>query len=47
MDDRDARPGVKFADADLLGIPHRLTVLGERGTGGPAKWSIKRTPQWS
>jgi prolyl-tRNA synthetase len=29
-DDRDARPGVKFADADLLGIPHRL-VLAERG----------------
>ncbi len=29
-DDRDARPGVKFADAELLGIPHRL-VLGERG----------------
>jgi prolyl-tRNA synthetase len=30
LDDRDARPGVKFADADLLGIPHRL-VVGERG----------------
>jgi prolyl-tRNA synthetase len=29
-DDRDARPGVKFADAELLGIPHRVTV-GERG----------------
>lgn len=29
-DDRDARPGVKFADAELLGIPHRITV-GERG----------------
>ena len=29
-DDRDARPGVKFADAELLGIPHRL-VIGERG----------------
>jgi prolyl-tRNA synthetase len=29
-DDRDARPGVKFADAELLGIPHRL-VLGDRG----------------
>jgi len=29
-DDRDARPGVKFADADLLGIPHRL-VVSERG----------------
>ena len=29
-DDRDARPGIKFADAELLGIPHRL-VIGERG----------------
>jgi prolyl-tRNA synthetase len=29
-DDRDARPGVKFADAELLGIPHRI-VIGERG----------------
>jgi prolyl-tRNA synthetase len=30
LDDRDARPGVKFADAELVGIPHRL-VVGERG----------------
>ena len=30
MDDRDERPGVKFADADLIGIPHRITV-GDRG----------------
>jgi prolyl-tRNA synthetase len=29
-DDRDARPGVKFADAELFGIPHRV-VVGERG----------------
>ena len=29
-DDRDARPGVKFADAELIGIPHRI-VIGERG----------------
>jgi prolyl-tRNA synthetase len=29
-DDRDARAGVKFADAELLGIPHRV-VVGERG----------------
>ncbi|HEX9140233.1 MAG TPA: proline--tRNA ligase [Steroidobacteraceae bacterium] len=29
-DDRDARPGVKFADAELLGIPHRV-VIAERG----------------
>lgn len=25
-DDRDARPGEKFADADLMGIPHRVVV---------------------
>jgi len=30
FDDRDARPGVKFADAELIGIPHRL-VIGDRG----------------
>jgi prolyl-tRNA synthetase len=30
FDDRDARPGVKFADAELYGIPHRI-VVGERG----------------
>jgi prolyl-tRNA synthetase len=26
LDDRDARPGEKFADADLLGVPSRVTV---------------------
>jgi prolyl-tRNA synthetase len=30
LDDRDARPGVKFADMELIGIPHRI-VVGERG----------------
>jgi len=30
LDDRPVRPGVMFADADLVGIPHRL-VFGERG----------------
>lgn len=30
MDDRDERPGVKFKDADLLGMPVRV-VLGKRG----------------
>jgi prolyl-tRNA synthetase len=29
LDDRDARPGVKFADAELVGIPHRI-VIGDR-----------------
>jgi prolyl-tRNA synthetase len=30
IDDRDARPGVKFMDADLIGAPYRITV-GMRG----------------
>jgi prolyl-tRNA synthetase len=30
LDDRDQRPGVMFADLELIGIPHRLTI-GERG----------------
>ena len=30
LDDRDERPGVMFADLELLGIPHRITV-GHRG----------------
>ena len=30
LDDRSERPGVMFADLELIGIPHRITV-GERG----------------
>jgi len=30
LDDRDERPGVMFADMELIGIPHRM-VVGERG----------------
>jgi prolyl-tRNA synthetase len=30
LDDRDLRAGVKFADADLIGIPYRI-VVGEKG----------------
>ena len=30
MDDRNERPGVMFADMELIGIPHRI-VIGERG----------------
>jgi prolyl-tRNA synthetase len=26
LDDREERPGVKFKDADLIGIPYRVTV---------------------
>jgi len=30
LDDRNERPGVKFADMELIGIPHRL-VIGDKG----------------
>ena len=30
LDDRNERPGVMFADMELIGIPHRI-VIGERG----------------
>ncbi len=30
LDDRNERPGVMFAESDLMGIPHRI-VMGERG----------------
>ena len=43
VDDRVARPGFKFADADLIGIPHRL-VIGDRGIGdGIAEYRNRRT----
>ena len=32
LDDRDERPGVKFNDAELIGVPYRITV-GPRGLG--------------
>jgi prolyl-tRNA synthetase len=33
LDDRDARPGVKFKDADLIGIPYRINVGRKLGDG--------------
>ncbi|MEO8307439.1 MAG: proline--tRNA ligase [Pseudomonadota bacterium] len=42
-DDRDARPGVKFADAELLGIPH-CVVIGDRGVAaGKLEYRNRRT----
>jgi prolyl-tRNA synthetase len=29
LDDRNERPGVKFADADLIGIPWRVVISGK------------------
>ena len=42
MDDRDERPGVLFADMELIGIPHRL-VLSERSlAAGNAEYKGRR-----
>ena len=42
MEDRDERPGVLFADMELIGIPHRL-VLSERGlAAGTAEYKGRR-----
>jgi prolyl-tRNA synthetase len=42
MDDRDERPGVLFADMELIGIPHRL-VISERGlAAGNAEYKGRR-----
>jgi prolyl-tRNA synthetase len=42
FDDRDERPGVKFKDADLVGIPFRVTV-GKKVTEGTAEVVIRST----
>jgi prolyl-tRNA synthetase len=42
LDDREERPGVKFADAELIGIPYRVTV-GPRGVAdGLAELTTRR-----
>jgi len=42
LDDRNERPGVKFNDADLTGIPWRL-VIGDKGLSQtPAQVEVKR-----
>ncbi len=41
LDDRDERAGVKFKDADLLGIPHRINV-GRRAADGIVEYKPRR-----
>ena len=47
LDDRGERPGVMFADLELIGIPYRLTV-GERGINdGKLEWTDRLTGESS
>ena len=43
LDDRDARPGVKFADAELIGVPYRVTI----GPKGIADGVVEFAPRTS
>ena len=45
-DDRDERPGVKFKDADLIGIPVRITV-GKRAGEGIVEYKLRRDEEKS
>ena len=44
LDDRKERPGVKFKDADLLGIPVRITV-GRGAADGQVEYKLRRDPE--
>ncbi len=41
--DRNGRPGVQFADADLLGIPFRLIVSERNLQNGEVEWKRRDT----
>ncbi|MCH7829725.1 MAG: proline--tRNA ligase [Proteobacteria bacterium] len=45
FDDRNARPGVKFADAELLGIPHRLVISDRSLAAGELEYRHRRDPE--
>jgi prolyl-tRNA synthetase len=42
LDDRDERPGVKFKDADLVGIPYRINV-GKKLVEGQVELFTRQT----
>jgi prolyl-tRNA synthetase len=42
LDDRDERPGVKFKDAELVGIPHRVTVGPKGLADGKVEYKRRR-----
>jgi prolyl-tRNA synthetase len=42
IDDRDERAGVKFKDADLIGIPYRITIGGKNLLNGNVEFKARR-----
>ena len=45
LDDRDERPGVKFKDADLIGIPFRITIGPKALAEGKIEWKKRSTQE--
>ena len=45
LDDRDARPGVMFADMELIGIPHRVVISERNLTAGQVEYRGRRDAQ--
>jgi prolyl-tRNA synthetase len=42
-DDRSERPGAKFADAELMGLPHRVTISERLLSEGKVEYTSRRT----
>jgi prolyl-tRNA synthetase len=47
LDDRKARPGVKFADSELLGIPIRVTVGSKGLSNGTVEITLRKSNETS
>jgi len=50
LDDRDERPGIKFKDMDLIGLPHRLVVSSRTVADGQCEYkarNVKESVRWA
>ena len=45
VDDRNERPGVKFKDADLIGIPYRITIGKKDLANGNVEFKVRKDPK--
>src|SRR5690606_22449255 len=45
LDDRPQRPGFKFADADLLGLPHRVVIAEKALADGLCEYKARRSSE--
>ena len=42
LDDRNERPGLKFKDMDLIGLPHRLVISSRTVADGQCEYKNRR-----